>query len=105
MSLVDLSFIVGGSILGASSAIASEIFHSYREKHPKEPKAVLIDIRSDFEKFMNTFGYDRHEGYTFDFEVKKHVKYCPFPNPNPNNILGRFATKDGYFKGKKESKV
>jgi hypothetical protein len=95
--------IVAGAAAGACIAynIGSAACSYYREKHPTEPKAVFIDPRSDFERFMNSFGYYK-EDEIYNEELADWVKYNPWPNYNPDHAFGRFATRAGYFKLKRQ---
>ena len=95
-------------IVVASAAVAADIlfclgeraYTRWREGHPPKPKAVFIDPRSGFEKFMNSFEY-YPEKEIYNTEFGDWLPYNPWPNPNPDTAFGRFASKRGYFKPKR----
>lgn len=104
--LETIAAVVGGTlaasvVVGVASQYVSPAINvavSYwREKHPSQPRAIIIDPRSGFERFMNGLDYYRRN--------------CPdierglFPNThslNPDNLFGRFATRNGYFRLEKK---
>ncbi len=106
-NLKDILAISLGAVSGVVVWNVQNLAHSYyREKHPKKQKTIFIDPRSDFEKFMNSFNYySKGTNNIYNNELKDWVKYCPWPNLNPNTWFGKFATKNGYFKHKKDGIV
>ncbi len=63
---------------------------------------AFIDPRNNFEKIMDDFGYSRRYSDLFNEELFDWVKVCPYPNPNPDTIFGKFATRNNYFKSPKK---
>lgn len=100
LKLSDILLCGAGTSLAVLVSICQDIaVMYYREKHPKSQKsAIFVDPRSDFEQFMEGFDYNKNKTKMYNNEFNDWFKCCPYPNPNPNNLFGRFAQRNGYFK-------
>jgi len=99
----DLESITGALWITAGVVAGLQItYRIYRQSHPIEDEEIFIDPRPsnpklEFEGFMNFLGYQKG-AKIYNKESRQFLQYSPLPNPNPNTVFGRFASRNNYFK-------